>query len=491
MGRRRTGTAWEKPKTSGKWLAAITLADGSRHVEAVPPRPRGAPMTGEVARAFARGRQAQYDAGEWTPAPKGSAAVVASLTLGAWATTWAAASTRKGKALEEWVAKRMIADDPLGAVPLRSLATSDVVAYIERLKARDSRNGDQLAPRSVRQYSEIAHRATKAARAAGHLAVDPWEGLPSGLLPPARDKVPGARRGWRYSAAEVSQLIGDPRIPASWRALWAVAFGTGARGGELCAIRWEEWERDAAPLSRLVFARTISGRGGKLHEHETKTGAVKEAPVHPTLARILAWWWSEGWEAHVGRAPTPRDRVFPRPTGEHLYVARLWWALQRHCTAIGIRPRRLHGTRHTMVRLAREGGADRGATRAITHTAPASSDAFDGYDQPSWERLCEAVLKLDLRLPESDSAPDSATAVFVDPMNLDGIAPMDLLIKEHASRLPRLNAPGTADETARNATLAGDSAPDSAPVVALSGEALAYRWADLWLAADAGIDWQA
>ena len=30
MGRRRTGTAWEKPKGSGAWLAAITLEAGEQ-----------------------------------------------------------------------------------------------------------------------------------------------------------------------------------------------------------------------------------------------------------------------------------------------------------------------------------------------------------------------------------------------------------------------------------------------------------------------------
>ena len=44
MGRRRTGTAWEKPKGSGAWLAAITLADGARETAKVPPRRSGAPV---------------------------------------------------------------------------------------------------------------------------------------------------------------------------------------------------------------------------------------------------------------------------------------------------------------------------------------------------------------------------------------------------------------------------------------------------------------
>lgn len=403
MGRKRTGTTWEKPKGSGRWIAAITLNDGSRETQLVT-RKSGAPVDHAYARAAAREWQRRYDEGEWTPAPKpvpgAPAAPPAGHTLGTWATAWAAASTHKNAGMERWVVKRMLCTDPVADVALRSLATADVLAFIARLKARPSRQGGTLASRSVRHYVEITRRAVRAAVVAGHLTANPWDRLPRGVVPPSRDKVPGARRGWRYSPEEISLLIGDARVAVAWRVLWAAAFATGARGGELCAIRWEEWERKVTPLSRLVFARTISGRSRDQSEHETKTGAVKEVPVHPALEGLLAWWWSDGWAAHVGRAPTARDRIFPRPSGEHLYVSKLWWALQRACKAVGILPRRLHGTRHTTIRLAREGGADRTATRAITHTAPPTDDAFDGYDQPSWQRLCEAVLKLDIKLPD-------------------------------------------------------------------------------------------
>jgi len=492
MGRRRTGTAWEKPKGSGVWLAAITLADGSRETAKVPPRKSGARVDQVYAKAYARDWQCRYDEGEWKPAPKATpGAPVTGHTVGTWATAWAAGSASKGALAEQWVVRRMLCRDPLADVPIGAVTTADVEAFVRRLRALPSRQGGALAPRSVRRYVEITHRAIDAARAAGLLAADPWEHLPTGVIPAARDKVPGARRGWRYATDEVSALIGDPRIPEERRALYAVAFGTGARVSEIIAIRWREWERRARPLTRLVFARGITGRGGYQVERETKTGAVKEAPVHPVLEGVLASWWSEGWEAYFGRAPTADDRVFARPDGSDLYANRVWRQLQEDCEAVGIRPRRLHGTRHTTIRLAREGGADRDAMKAVTHAPRSTGDAFGDYDQPSWERLCEAVGKLDLRLPQSDSAPDSAPAVFVDPRFLIESGASDLLIKKIAVRKPRANARGTPGESAGNATGGGDSAPGSATGGALSGELGAYLYLELVEAYDFAVEWLA
>ena len=163
--------------------------------------------------------------------------------------------------------------------------------------------------------------------------------------------------------------------------------------------------------------------------------------------------------------------------------------LQSDCAAVGIRRRRLHGTRHTLIRAAREAGADREAVRGITH-ASASRDAFDGYDRPTWERTCRELLKLPMAAPESDSAPDSATAPRRNLLTARRNARRSMVSRRRWAM--RGGAGIGAREWALRGVMGavpGDSAPDSATTGALSGEALAYRWADMWLAADAGIEW--
>src|SRR6185312_5781608 len=107
-------------------------------------------------------------------------------------------------------------------------------------------------------------------------------------------------------------------------------------------------------------------------EKETKTGVTKLAPVHSTLATILDGWIAGGWARLMGRAPRPDDLMFPRgpvPTkqlGHHRdhTMEREW--LGRACTALGLRPRRLHDARRSFISLTQDDGADGNVIRRIT-----------------------------------------------------------------------------------------------------------------------------
>jgi len=499
MGRKRTGTAWEK--SPGVWMIRVTLRDGSRHTERIPPRPSGAPITREWALKCAHNRQHQCDEGEWTPQPKGTSLTTPRVahTVGSWATAWAKSLTIGTAADVRYAIARYVEADPVGALLLRALDAPDLAAWIARLRATPSRFGGTLAPMSVGRYVGLLHQALKAAMRAGLIDRDPFERLPSGIVPTARDKTPGARRGWRYEPAEILALVTDDRVPVDRRMMYALAFLTGARAGELAALRWSDWERDARPLGRLHIARTSvyrRARGGEGDwgrvEKETKTGAVKEAPVHPALAAMLSAWWSSGWREHQGRDPEPGDLIVPTKDGRSRVAITSWGLLQRDCDALGIRRRRLHGMRHTMIRAARDAGADREAVRGVTH-AGSSRDAFDGYDRPGWDRVCRELLKVELSLPappaESDSAPDSATASVERPTNPRRLRPMPMVCAKrstrHTTARKRAEHRGwTRVEGARS----GDSAPDSATSGALpwgAGMLAALAWGDRVLAADA------
>ena len=499
MGRKRTGTAWEKPKGSGQWLAAITLTDDTRTTRPVPARKSGAPVDAAYARSYAREWQRQHDEGEWTPpvqSPAGAPAPRAGHTVASWAAAWAKGLTHGTVADVRYGIARYVERDPVGAIALRALTPADLVAWVGRLRATPSRFGGTLAPLSVLRYAGLLRQALRHAVQTGVLERDPFDKVPAGVVPAARDKVPGARRLWRYEPAEILALCTDPRVPADRRMFYALAFLTGARAGELAALRWSDWEREARPLGRLNIARaSVYRRGGAGEgawgrvEKETKTGAVKEAPVHPALAAMLSAWWDRGWREHQGRDPGSDDLIVPTKAGLARVTITSWGLLQDDCGAVGIRPRRLHGTRHTMIRTARDAGADREAVRGVTHAA-ASRDAFDGYDRPRWERVCRELLKVELELPAAvadlDSAPDSATASLA----MHGAARRFRLKPTLSFR--RWFTCNTARNrlkrrwlTLTNPPRGGDSAPDSATVGALSGEAAAYLWWERVTLADA------
>jgi integrase len=85
--------------------------------------------------------------------------------------------------------------------------------------------------------------------------------------------------------------------------------------------------------------------------------------VHPSLAKILIKWRDEGWREMMGRAPTPDDLVVPCPAREKFAAGRMSdknysrKRLMEDLTVFGLRHRRGHDLRRTMISLARRDGA--------------------------------------------------------------------------------------------------------------------------------------
>jgi integrase len=85
--------------------------------------------------------------------------------------------------------------------------------------------------------------------------------------------------------ADVGRLIeAASKINASLRTYFRLAAATGARRGEMCALRWKhvDFER-----RRLTIARGIVEAGGELVEKDTKTHQVRNVSLDEETAAIL------------------------------------------------------------------------------------------------------------------------------------------------------------------------------------------------------------
>src|SRR5690606_31057298 len=76
----------------------------------------------------------------------------------------------------------------------------------------------------------------------------------------------------------------------------------------------------------------------------------------------------------------------------HRIVGSNYRRLQRDLEALGLRRRRQHDTRRSLITLARVDGASRDVLRACTHGD--AGDVFDGYTSWPWETKCREVAKL-------------------------------------------------------------------------------------------------
>lgn len=164
-----------------------------------------------------------------------------------------------------------------GSTPLRRLRTSDLDAWYAELRRHGGRSGRELAPNSVLRIHALLHRALGQAVKWGWLTTNP-----ATAASPPRPKrhtiaVP--------EAADVLRLIVaaeavNPGLPVFFR----VAAATGARRGEVCALRWTDVDLKEGRLT--VSRGLVEARGGVI-EKDTKTHAERRVTLDAGTVAVL------------------------------------------------------------------------------------------------------------------------------------------------------------------------------------------------------------
>ncbi len=260
----------------------------------------------------------------------------------------------------------------LGHLPLTDIRPRDVRDLVLKL-----RTAGELAPRTIRHVYGLLVTLFKAAVIEELIQGSPCL-LPPGTLPPLEDKDPEWRSGAIFTRAEVEALISDPRIIHDRRTLYALKLLAALRHGEAAGLRWRHYHD-----GRLIIANSYLRSG-------TKTGRTREVPVHPTLAAVLAE-WRLAWAGVYGRQPGEDDLIVPTRNMTPRPAPDAQVSLLADLAKIGLRHRRGHDLRRTMISLALADGASREHLRYVTHGARAGREAFDLYHTPPWEALVKAV----------------------------------------------------------------------------------------------------
>lgn len=514
MGRRRTGSVYEKPAGSGQWWYAFLLRSGKRWAKPIPARPDGKAITETDARAYKDEVLRRYESGAWDPEAPAAEVPAPPPTVAVFARRWAAALTHSSADKERRAVEQHIAPSSLGDTPLPEVTPRQIAAWVMELRTRPSPRGGTFAPHTVRGIYGVLSKMFLSAVFEEIVAASPCQ-LPRGFLPPARDKVPGARNAWRYDRLEVVRLISSPDVPPDRRVLYATLFLAGLRRGEAIALRWSDVNRERAPLGCLTVSRSL---GVTRAEKGTKTGAVREVPIHPTLAAVLAEWRLGGWERHYGRRPLPEDLLLPTRTFAHRDGKNVHSQLALDAKRLGFRGRRVHGSRHTFISMLIDDGARADLVAKITHTRPVRS-AFDVYRNEAWSTLCAEVAKLKIeRAPDElplfkvagapAASPDSATPIattqgamlantvkcsvethdtltlpvegYEGPTLENGCVSSDPA--KQGAPIPGSDAPSGSDSATGGSATSAASAPTRHPVGPHTGEAYAYAWVEALLA---------
>ncbi len=187
----------------------------------------------------------------------------------------------------------------LGALRLREVTSPALQAFYGRLRDRG------LGARTVQKAHAVLHRALASAERSGLLDHNPAR-LEADV---PRYRAPEREPLTREQAKTLLQAARSDRLEA----LYVLALTTGAREGELFALRWSDVDLTSGMLSIRRSLQDAHGKG-KLVAGPTKTKASRRRFELPAIAIAAPRAHRKRLEAE-GLGASERDLVFPAANG--------------------------------------------------------------------------------------------------------------------------------------------------------------------------------
>jgi len=166
-----------------------------------------------------------------------------------------------------------------GPTPLSDLEAAELDEWYAQLRTPGGAGERALSPNSVLRIHSVLHHALNRAVRWGWLATNPA----SAASPPRPRKhhvaVPDAN--------DVARLVeAAARVNPALSVFFRLAAASGARRGELCALRWKHVDLERG---RITISRGLVHAGGTIVEQGTKTHAERRVTLDPgTVATLEA-----------------------------------------------------------------------------------------------------------------------------------------------------------------------------------------------------------
>ena len=234
----------------------------------------------------------------------------------------------------------------LGQKPLTKITPSDLndlyTFLLERGRIAKRQNCDPgLAPATVRGIHTILHHALKTAAEEGLLPSNPA----SKALPP---RISNRPKGI-LNNDQLDTLMAAIDKDELWHDFFYTELTTGLRRGELCGLKWADFDSETGTLK---ICRTIrTGKGGTREAGDTKTYAGKRTILLPhSTAQLL----------RKRKASALTEWIFPDPLRPEnpTHPAGAYRQLKKLLAEAGLPNIRFHDLRHTFATHALAGGVD-------------------------------------------------------------------------------------------------------------------------------------
>ena len=278
----------------------------------------------------------------------------------------------------------------LGDRPLSALTTQELQKFYNSVKKKgrvkpDRLHGTELADSMVRGIHMMLHEALDMAARLRLIVKNPTVGttIPKNNYPPKQI----------LNDEQLDRFMKRIRQDEWWYDFFYTELTTGLRRGEICGLRWEDFD---AENGKLKVRRSVAKRkGGGLNIGETKTETgTRTIVLPPSLLKTLVA-YKETVDSEW-MFPSPTDNG--RPRNPSSVRKRLQLILER----AGCKKVRFHDLRHTFATMALEHGMDvKTLSATIGHVSSATT--LDIYSHITDTMQRQAAVHIDRKIGGTDA----------------------------------------------------------------------------------------
>ena len=183
----------------------------------------------------------------------------------------------------------------------------------------------------------------------------------------------------RYLTPDEADRILDVAAGTAWHPMLVVALATGARRGELCALRWSSVDFEE---KTMVIRQSLSDANGKLVVKGTKTDRARRFALSELALGALRARRTEAMKEKLAAGPAyPDDAfVFADALGSAIVPDALTKAFARIAKAAGVEHATLDTLRHSTATWLLAGGADiHNVQQILGHSVPSTTLNIYGH----------------------------------------------------------------------------------------------------------------
>lgn len=308
-----------------------------------------------------------------------------SLTLGEWLDRWLEeykTETVRSSTLSGYRGyARNYIKPILGDKAISKITPADVQGMYNQLKdhgrvQKDDIHGQGLADATINRIHSMLHLAMKDAETAHIIAQNP--------LDQVADPKPNYKPMQILNEEQLDAFMAEVQKDEQWRDFFYTELTIGLRRGEICGLKWEDFDEAAGTLK--VQRSASAKKAGKLAVGETKTDrGTRKIILPPTTANIL----------RERKKAALTEWIFPNPLHpeEPMNPGRAYNHMKTLLKRAGLPSIRFHDLRHTFATHALASGVDAKTLASILgHTnASFTLDTYTHVTGDMQKRAAEIV----------------------------------------------------------------------------------------------------